>query len=83
MSYDEILKNTISLKQDFYFRIKVYGVIGYLTIDNENVFTSNVLVKENDPEIPGKIIAQIAINPEMNMTGREWFAAIGFKLTKI
>lgn len=35
MSYDEILKNTISLKQDFYFRIKVYGVIGYLTIDNE------------------------------------------------
>ena len=35
-----------------------------------------------DPEIPGKIIAQIAIIPDINNTGSEWLAAIGFKLTK-
>ena len=38
---------------------------------------------KNDPEIPGKIIAQMAIIPEMNITSREWFAAIGFRLTNM
>lgn len=34
MSYDEILKMTIALKQDFYIRIKIYNVVGYLIVDN-------------------------------------------------
>ena len=38
---------------------------------------------KNDPETPGKIIAQIAIIPEKNRTIKEWFAAIGFKLTNM
>ena len=34
MSYDEILKMTITLKQDFYIRIKIKNVVGYLIVDN-------------------------------------------------
>lgn len=42
---------------------------------------SNISI--NDPDIPGKIIAHIAIKPEKNIISREWFAEIGFKLTKM
>ena len=38
---------------------------------------------KNDPEIPGNIIAQIAIIPEKNNTIRLWLAAIGFNPTNI
>ena len=38
---------------------------------------------KNEPEMPGKIIAQMAIMPETNKIGNEWLAAIGFKLTKM
>ena len=38
---------------------------------------------KNDPEIPGRIIAHIAIIPEKNITIKLWFAAIGFKPTKM
>ena len=39
--------------------------------------------RRNEPEIPGRIIAQMAINPDMNITGSEWLAAIGFKPTNM
>lgn len=35
MSYDEILKSTISIKQDFYVRIKISNIVGYITINGE------------------------------------------------
>ena len=38
---------------------------------------------KKDPEIPGKIIAHIAISPEMNITIKLWLAAIGFNPTNI
>ena len=37
MSYDEILKTTISLKQDFFIRIKVYNIVGGVSIDNVKI----------------------------------------------
>ena len=38
---------------------------------------------KKEPEIPGNIIAHIAIRPDMNITIKLWFAAIGFKPTKM
>ena len=36
MSYNDILKSTVNLKQDFYVRIKIPNTIGYITI-NDNI----------------------------------------------
>ncbi len=40
-------------------------------------------IKQKSPEIPGSIIAHIAIIPEKNIIKREWLVAIGFNPTKI
>ena len=36
MSYNDVLKSTVNLKQDFYVRIKISNTIGYITI-NDNI----------------------------------------------
>ena len=38
MSYDEALSNIIDIKQDFYIRIKISGIIGKIQV-NDNIFT--------------------------------------------
>lgn len=38
MSYDEILKATINLKQDFYIRIKISNVVGYLIVNGVQTY---------------------------------------------